>query len=146
MKPGKIKFSCVVLFAAFAQVSKENLKAIPIPGKLETIFGTFQFFDGVPVGDTYSKNYDNPDRQCAMNVYPGNVGGVTINAFLEGLGSVGDKLAEGHERQPAADRCREKLVHCFKNVRSVGAPEKQNPQAWRNSTGTTSVFLREKEY
>jgi hypothetical protein len=72
-----------------AGVSPETLKSISIPDKVETSIGTLDFFDGIPSDTTINKVYDNLDRTRALGVYLDNMGGVSINAVLDGLAAAG---------------------------------------------------------
>jgi hypothetical protein len=72
-----------------AEVSKETLDSISIPDKVETPIGSLDFFDGVPSDATIAKLYDNLDRSRGLGVYLDNVGGVSINAVLDGLAKAG---------------------------------------------------------
>jgi len=56
---------------AAAQVSKEELKSISTPDKVNTSIGELKFFDGVPTDDTVKTLYDNLDRMMLDNNTPG---------------------------------------------------------------------------
>ena len=49
-------------FAA-AEVSKEELRSISTPDKVNTSLGELKFFDGVPTDDTVKTVYDNLERK-----------------------------------------------------------------------------------
>jgi hypothetical protein len=72
-----------------AEVSKETLQSISIADKVETDFGTLDFFDGVPSDATIDKLYDNLDKMRAVQVYLDNLGAVSINSVLNGLAKAG---------------------------------------------------------
>ena len=55
-------------FAA-AEVSKEELKSISTPDKVNTSLGELKFFDGVPTDDTVKTVYDNLDRMRGVQVF-----------------------------------------------------------------------------
>ena len=76
-------------FPASAEVSKAELKAISIPDKVETPIGTLEFFDGVPVGDTVDKVYDNLDLMRGLAVYMGNQGAASLHAMRMGNAGIG---------------------------------------------------------
>jgi hypothetical protein len=75
--------------AARAEVSADTLSAISIPDKVETPIGTLEFFDGVPVGDTVDKVYDNLDLMRGLAVYIGNQGAASLHAMRMGNASIG---------------------------------------------------------
>jgi len=96
----KTRSSIITLLAAFvplfagmsiaqAQVTQETLDSISIPDKVETAIGTLDFFDGVPTDATIDKLYDNLDRSRGVEAYLDNVGGVSIQSVLDGLGRAG---------------------------------------------------------
>ena len=72
-----------------AEVSKETLASISIADKVETSIGTLEFFDGVPTDATVAAIYDNLDRSRGVEAYLDNVGGVSIQSVLDGLGRAG---------------------------------------------------------
>ncbi|WP_235015564.1 DUF1254 domain-containing protein [Oceanicoccus sp. KOV_DT_Chl] len=74
---------------ANAEVSQKTLDSISIADKLETPIGNLEFFDGVPTDATINKLYDNLDRSRGLGVYLDNMGGVSINAVLDGLSAAG---------------------------------------------------------
>ncbi len=74
---------------AHAVVTAEELKSISIPDKVETPIGTLNFFDGVPTDATVATVYDNLDRMRGVSAYLDNVGGVSIQSVLDGLGRAG---------------------------------------------------------
>lgn len=67
------------------EVSPDTLKVISIPDKVETNFGTLEFFDGVPTDATADKLYDNLDRIRAVQVFLDNVGAVSMYSVRKGL-------------------------------------------------------------
>lgn len=75
--------------AAQAEVPPETLKAVSIPDKVQTPIGELKFFDGVPIGDTVEKVYENLDRMRGVEVYLDNVGAVSIFSVLKGLAEQG---------------------------------------------------------
>jgi hypothetical protein len=76
-----------------AVVTKDELKAISIPDKVETSIGTLEFFDGVPNDATVATVYDNLDRMRAMEVFLSNVGAVSMYSVRTGLANAGAKGA-----------------------------------------------------
>ena len=72
-----------------AEVTTDALKSISIPDNVKTAIGTLDFFDGIPSDATISKVYDNLDRSRGLGVYLDNMGGVSINAVLDGLAAAG---------------------------------------------------------
>ena len=82
--------ACLALsLPARAEVTADTLKSISIPDTVETSIGTLEFFDGVPKDATVEKLYDNLDRMHGLQVYLDNVGGVSIQSVLDGLGKAG---------------------------------------------------------
>ena len=71
------------------QVSPAELESISIADNVETAIGTLKFFDGVPSDDTVAKVYDNLDRSRGVDAYLSNMGGVSIQSVLDGLGRAG---------------------------------------------------------
>ena len=69
---------------ALAEVTADEMAAISIPDTLDTPIGTLEFFDGVPVGDTIDKVYDNLDRMRAMAVFLDNQGAASLRAMRTG--------------------------------------------------------------
>jgi len=86
----------LVSFAALpatAEVTEAELNAISIPDKVDTSIGTLEFFDGVPVGETIDKVYDNLDRMRGMEVFLDNVGAVSMYSVRTALANAGAKGA-----------------------------------------------------
>ncbi len=81
--------ACFAGFPVLAEVSKAELEAISIPDKVETPIGTLEFFDGVPVGDTVEKLYDNLDLARGLAVYMGNQGAASLHAMRTGNAGIG---------------------------------------------------------
>ncbi len=79
----------LMTFAASAEVTKTELESISIPDKVETPIGTLEFFDGVPVGDTVEKVYDNLDLMRGLAVFMGNQGAASLHAMRKGNASIG---------------------------------------------------------
>ena len=77
------------LSVAQAEVSQVALDSISIPDKVETSIGALEFFDGVPTDATIDTVYDNLDRMRGVEVYLGNIGGVSIQSVLDGLAGAG---------------------------------------------------------
>ncbi len=78
---------------AVDEVSPATLQAISIPDKVETNFGTLQFFDGVPTKATADKLYDNLDRMRAVQVFLDNIGAVSMYSVRKGLAEAGARGA-----------------------------------------------------
>lgn len=74
---------------AAAEVSKAELAAISIPDRVETPLGVLEFFDGVPVGDTIDRIYDNLDRMRGMEVFLANQGAASLHAMRKGNAGIG---------------------------------------------------------
>ena len=74
---------------AAADVTEAELKSISIPDKVDTSIGTLEFFDGVPVGATIQKVYDNLDRMRGLAVFLDNQGAASIHAMRTGNASIG---------------------------------------------------------
>ncbi|MEZ4413494.1 MAG: DUF1254 domain-containing protein [Gemmatimonadales bacterium] len=68
---------------------KQDMKAASIPDKVETVAGTLEFFDGVPVGKTNDLVYDYLDRSRGLGVYLDNLGAVSIYAVLAAIADQG---------------------------------------------------------
>jgi hypothetical protein len=81
--------ACFAGFSALAQVGKAELDAISIPDKVETSIGTLEFFDGVPVGDTVDKVYDNLDLMRGLAVFLDNQGAASLHAMRMGNAGIG---------------------------------------------------------
>jgi hypothetical protein len=81
--------ACFAGFPASAEVSKAELESISIPDKVETPIGTLEFFDGVPVGDTVDKVYDNLDLMRGLAVFMGNQGAASLHAMRMGNAGIG---------------------------------------------------------
>ena len=64
-------------------------KAIVDPGQGPDVLGELKFFDGVPIGETNERVYDNLTRCAALGVYLDNVGAVSINSVLDGMAKQG---------------------------------------------------------
>ncbi|WP_205424877.1 DUF1254 domain-containing protein [Marinobacter sp. BW6] len=80
---------CVAGSPALAEVSKAELESISIPDRVETPIGVLEFFDGVPVGDTVDKVYDNLDRMRGLAVFLDNQGAASLHAMRMGNASIG---------------------------------------------------------
>lgn len=80
---------CVAGSPALSEVSKAELESISIPDRVETPIGTLEFFDGVPVGDTVDKVYDNLDRMRGLAVFLDNQGAASLHAMRMGNASIG---------------------------------------------------------
>ncbi|ART82114.1 hypothetical protein CBP31_05305 [Oceanisphaera profunda] len=91
LRPIPLCFAVIALLAqsASAQVSKAELQAISIPDSVATPLGELKFFDGVPTDATIDTLYDNLDRSRAVAAYLDNMGGVSIQSVLDGLGRAG---------------------------------------------------------
>ena len=97
MKTMKNTMATILAFAlvlsigqfAAAEVSKEELKSISTPDKVETSIGTLKFFDGVPTDDTVKKVYDNLDRMRGVQVFLNTLGGASMYRLRAGNEKVG---------------------------------------------------------
>ena len=78
-----------VSLTALAEVTKAELQSISIPDRVDTPIGSLEFFDGVPTDATIDTVYDNLDRMRGVQAYLDNVGGVSIQSVLDGLGRAG---------------------------------------------------------
>ena len=74
---------------AAAEVSKEELKSISTPDKVNTSLGELKFFDGVPTDDTVKKVYDNLDRMRGVEVFLNTLGGASMYRIRAGHQKVG---------------------------------------------------------
>ncbi|RCW86121.1 hypothetical protein C7476_10299 [Phyllobacterium bourgognense] len=76
--------------SSFAQTA-EIPPSLVTPDKVESRLGTIEFKDGVPSKATAEKLYDNLDFTYAYRAFMDNLRGVSIQAFREGLESIGVK-------------------------------------------------------
>ena len=72
-----------------AGVSPEELAAPSSPDRVETPFGTMEFFDGVPTPATAKVSYDALDLLRGIDVFLNCVPGASMLAMRNGLRSVG---------------------------------------------------------
>ncbi|MFE6996549.1 DUF1254 domain-containing protein [Microbacterium sp. NPDC057659] len=74
-------------------LTPEQLQAeitrIAVPDTIESPFGTFEFFDGVPRPESVSKMYDALDLMRGIDVFLNAVPGASLVALRRGLRSVG---------------------------------------------------------
>ena len=75
-------------FAA-AEVSKEELKSISTPDKVNTSIGELKFSDGVPSDDTVQKVYDNLDLMRGVQVFLNTIGGTSVYRLRAGNAKLG---------------------------------------------------------
>jgi hypothetical protein len=98
-KPIKL-FTIVALVSILAighifaqEVSKEELKSISTPDKVETTIGELNFFDGVPTDETVQKVYDNLDGMRGVEVFLNTIGGPSVYKLRTGNAKIGvDKV------------------------------------------------------
>jgi hypothetical protein len=85
-----------LLFAstALAQVSEDTLRSISTPDSVESRIGTLDFKDGAPSAETARTVYDHLDFTYAFRAFTDTFKGVSLQAILEGLQSVGIKENE----------------------------------------------------
>jgi hypothetical protein len=76
---------------AGAEVSKETLRSISTPDRVETSIGTLEFRDGAPSVATAEKVYDTLAFTRALNVYNNSFRGASAYAIHQGLLSIGAK-------------------------------------------------------
>jgi hypothetical protein len=76
---------------AAAQVSKETLRSLSTPDRVETSIGTLEFEDGAPSAATAAKVYDALDFTRALNAYNNSFRGASAYAIHRGLLSIGAK-------------------------------------------------------
>ena len=74
---------------AAAEVSKEELKSISTPDKVNTSLGELKFFDGVPTDDTVKKVYDNLDRMRGVQVFLNTLPGASVYRLRAGNAKIG---------------------------------------------------------
>lgn len=74
---------------AGAQVSKETVKSLSAPDKVETTFGTLEFDDGVPNVDTARKVSDALAFTAALDVYNNSFRGASAYAIRKGFLDIG---------------------------------------------------------
>lgn len=81
--------ACFAGLPASSEVSKAELESISIPDKVETSIGPLEFFDGVPVGDTVDKVYDNLDLMRGLAAFLDNQGAASLHAMRMGNAGIG---------------------------------------------------------
>ena len=74
---------------AYADVSKETLKSLGAPDKIETSAGPLEFKDGVPTAETAQKVYDTLDFANALNAYNNSFRGASALAIVKGFEEIG---------------------------------------------------------
>ncbi|MFJ3335022.1 DUF1254 domain-containing protein [Streptomyces sp. NPDC086766] len=82
--------------------SAETLASISVPGRLETVFGAMDFFDGLPLPDTVTRSYDALDLLRGIEVFLNCLPGATMVAMRRGLRSLG---IDSHTIGYTAPRC-----------------------------------------
>jgi hypothetical protein len=81
--------SSSVLLAQEGAVTPEIINSLSAPPKVDTRIGTLEFKDGMPTAATVEKAYDYLDFAHAVDVYINTFQGASLQAFHEGLLSVG---------------------------------------------------------
>ncbi|MBQ0986226.1 hypothetical protein KBZ10_17240 [Streptomyces sp. F63] len=67
----------------------DTLTSIRSPDRLETVFGTMDFFDGMPLPDTVTRSYDALDLLRGIEVFLNCVPGASMVAMRRGLRAIG---------------------------------------------------------
>jgi hypothetical protein len=70
-------------------VSRETLRSISTPEKLESRLGTLEFVDGLPSSETVEMVYDHLDFVHALNVFLNGFAGASTCALRKGFQEVG---------------------------------------------------------
>jgi hypothetical protein len=78
-----------VLLAQQGAVTPEILNSLGAPPKTDTRIGELEFKDGMPTAATVQKAYDYLDFAHAVDVYINTFQGASLQAFREGMLSVG---------------------------------------------------------
>ena len=73
-------------------MSPQELASISSPSRFESLFGTFEFFDGLPLPDTVDLGYDTFDLLRAIEVFLDCVPGASM-------------LADAERASPCRHRC-----------------------------------------
>ncbi|MEZ5901523.1 MAG: DUF1254 domain-containing protein [Hyphomicrobiaceae bacterium] len=76
---------------ANADVSKETVKSLGAPDKIETNTGALEFENGVPTAKTASRVYDTLDFTRALNAYNNSFRGASALAIVKGCEGIGAK-------------------------------------------------------
>jgi hypothetical protein len=79
----------VAVFAQQGAVTPEVINSLSAPAKVDTRIGTLEFKDGMPTAATAQKAYDYLDFSHAVDVYINAFQGASLQAFREGMLSVG---------------------------------------------------------
>lgn len=69
--------------------SPETLASIVCPDRLETVFGTLDFFDGLPLPEAVTRSYDTLDLLRGIEAFLNCVPGASMVALRRGLRSIG---------------------------------------------------------
>ena len=126
-------------------VSAEELASISSPDRVETPFGNFEFFDGLPLPETVERSYDSLDLLRAIDVFLNCVPGASMLAMRNGLRSVGvdasNKLAvhRSEGRLGAADADRE---HGHDLRHRLPRPSPRRPDRDRGATELVELRRR----
>lgn len=67
----------------------EILASISVPDRVETVFGAFDFFDGMPLPDAVTRSYDALDLLRGIEVFLNCVPGASMVAMRRGLAGLG---------------------------------------------------------
>jgi len=76
-------------FQIEAQVSKETMESISTPDKVETRYGTLEFFDGFPTEKTVEKAYDYLDFSRGVEAFMTTIPAASMYAIHQGLKEAG---------------------------------------------------------
>ncbi|MCA2201997.1 DUF1254 domain-containing protein [Streptomyces sp. SMS_SU21] len=69
--------------------SPDTLASIVCPDRLETVFGTLDFFDGLPLPEAVTRSYDTLDLLRGIEAFLNCVPGASMVALRRGLRSIG---------------------------------------------------------
>ena len=75
--------------AASPGVSAEALASVGMPERLESPFGTLEFFDGLPLPDTVQRSYDALDLMRGVEAFLNCMPGASMVAMRNGFLSIG---------------------------------------------------------
>ncbi len=70
-------------------VSEDVLAAVGMPERLESPFGSLEFFDGLPLPDTVARSYDALDLMRGVEVFLNCMPGASMVAMRNGFRSIG---------------------------------------------------------
>ena len=79
--------------ASSPRVSEDVLAAVGMPERLDSVFGSLEFFDGLPLPDTVQRSYDALDLIRGVEVFLNCMPGASMVAMRNGFRSIGQTAA-----------------------------------------------------